>query len=303
MRLSDLLVQVARRARGQTGFEELDEMSFDDDWVAEMRAAAADDEVARAIVRWLDDPITAALVPFAATWAEHKLPRLSIGPKLASSLMATAVDRTMASQLRLPWPAMLVELPEDEAFGLDEAGRPEAMRMMLAWAFATGEVGVRVLSGSGTAWAMRSCAWSAMGEELLDSALGVGPALPSVEQRSLLLVRRVLLGVCASLVPERPGGRRSTRPPGPMPGARTPSRSRPPPPPRASKGIAVRLPRSLGFDCRAVVRAYALGERSTPVTLHQGTWRRAADGSAWSWVEPHGTDATPTSVTMRVLKT
>jgi hypothetical protein len=305
MRLSDLLVQVARRAKGQTAFEELDEMSFDDDWIDEVNEAAAGDEVARAIVRWLDDPITAALVPFAATWAEHKLPKLSIGPKLASALMATAMDRPSASQLRLPWPAMMIELPEDAAFGPDAAGNPEAMRLLLAWSFGTGEVGIRVLSAAGTTWAMRSCAWSAMGEQEPMEGLGVGPALPSVEQRSLLLVRRVLLGICASLVADRPAGRRSTRPPPPRASNRPPSRSRPPPPRHDSTGIAVRLPRALGLDCRDLVRAYALGERtaSSGVTLHRGSWRRGPGESTWSWVEPYGNADPPASVTMRVLKT
>jgi hypothetical protein len=305
MRLSDLLVQVARRARGRTAFEELDEMSFDDDWIAEVNEAAPGDEVARTIVRWLDDPMTAALVPFAATWAEHKLPRLSIGPKLASSLMATAMDRPSASQLRLPWPALMLELPEDVAFGVDDAGKPEAMRMVLAWSFETGEVGMRVLSASGTTWAMRSCAWSEIGEATPVEGLGVGPALPSMEQRSLLLLRRVLLGVCASLVPDRPAGRRSTRPPPARASNRPPSRSRPPPPRHDSKAIAVQLPRALGFDCRALVRAYALGERtsSSAATLHRGSWRRSAEGGAWSWVEPYSNADPPASVTMRVLKT
>jgi hypothetical protein len=307
MRLPELLVQVARRAKGRTAFEELDEMSFDDDWIAEVRAAPADDEVARTIERWLDDPLTAALVPFAATWAEHKFPRLSIGAKLASSLMATAMDRASAAQLRLPWPAMLVELPEDVVFGTGTGGKPEAMRILLAWTFRTGEVGFRVLSAGGSAWAMRSCGWSELGEELGGEAVGVGPALASIEQRSLLLARRVLLGICASLVGERSTGRRSTRPPPPgtvRGTARPPSRSKPPPPAHAPKNIAVRLPRSLGFDCRALVRAYALGERapSSATTIHRGTWRRAADGGAWSWVEPYGSGTTPTSVTMRVLK-
>jgi hypothetical protein len=297
MRIRELLVQIARRAKGRLAFEELDEVSLDEDWVR-AQAEAGDDPVAAAITRFLGDALFASIVPFCATWAERGFPRVAVGNRLAASLMATSMAPANAAKLELPWNALLVQLPDALVFGHGAGEAREAMRLVLVWRFETGEIGVRVLSDAGTAWAIRSCKLEELGEED-DGTPGVGPPLPTVEKRSLLLVRRMILGVAAGLASDANEGLRAPDASGPHP---TGAAKRPP------RVFSVRLPRELKSDCREAIARYVLGEPPAvlaPSGLVRGSWLAPASrGDDFRWVQPQlgAAPDVPTSVKMRVLK-
>jgi hypothetical protein len=278
----ELLVEIGKRVKGRLAFEQVDEASVDDGWLDELRAeaSAGKDEVARIIVGMLGDPILMAVVPWAATWSEQGNPRIKIGPRLAASLMATTIPPEDAAHIRLPWRAALIQLPDALVFGDTATGARESMRHVLGWTFPGGEVGVRVLSEQRTAWAIRSSPMGGFGEED-DLGRGMGPQVDSIEKRSLLLVRRLILGVSASLA----------EPEGSLPGV-----------------ARVGLPRALKADCRVAVHGYVTEDgmaNEAAWTITRGHWKRQNHKTgAWAWVQPHWGRAVdePSTVTMRVVR-
>ena len=76
-------------------------------------------------------PFDQILTMGSARWADCGFPQIIIGHKYAAALMATQVPEDVLSQVKPPWPAFMIELPDKMLPVIDEKGQEVPLRRVL----------------------------------------------------------------------------------------------------------------------------------------------------------------------------
>ncbi len=80
---------------------------------------------------FLASPADQQQTQWSARWADCGFPQVVLGHKYAAALMATHIPEDVLPQVRPPWPAFLIELPDSMLYILDEKNNEVALRRVL----------------------------------------------------------------------------------------------------------------------------------------------------------------------------
>lgn len=230
------------------------------------------------------DRALSSMTGWAVEWARSGLPQVSVGHRLAASLMATSMPPEAAEHLEPPWPAWSVVLPQPLLRATDPRG--ELVDVALAhvvWSAA----GVLIL-GSGLdlapVWSSPRQPPSALAEDWHDEL--VTEELADVDLRMLRMLGRLVLGIAAEL--SSPEERERAERARSKAAKRAAGRDGPP------TAWTYVLGRSVAVDARGVVTDYIAGGGAPPSvqSLVRGHWKRQPHGPErslrrWIHVEPY----------------
>ena len=237
-------------------------------------------------------PLEQIVFFFAARWADQGFPTVTMGHKYAAALMATSVPREAVADVRPPFHAFAIEVPQGLLNVLDHDGTSydvtrvcvQHTRAPDAWYYVVFTTGRVALYKHGISTEMLTeeefkdeCEWD---------TYSFSVPMSSRDDRINFLVQRLILNVCLAMASKdaaRPVGKAAGMGPGTL-------RSSPEPLVRTYK-----LGKPLKLDCRDAVRDYAEGVRPqsklSVQVLVRGHWRRQAHGPEhslrkWLWIEP-----------------
>lgn len=246
-------------------------------------------ELAPAILHDIrSDAVLGSALGWATEWVRCGLPQVSLGHKLASSLMATSMGKAGLESLRPPWKAFAVLLPSPLLSATTASGRVADVRVAHAlWddghlrVVATGDGGIWSTSRTEVGeWAEE---WTASGPE---SSLPTQASLDDHDTRMLRMLARLVLGVAAEL--SSADNERGVRV------AERKSRSNGLGRDGLPKAWTFQLARPVRIDVRETVREYVErgGKSPTVQSLVRGHWKWQAHGKElqlrkWIHVEPY----------------
>lgn len=239
----------------------------------------------------LRDPCMGQFIMGTAKWAHFGCPRvIPHGHKYAAALMCTAMKGDLP--VRAPWDTFVVDIPDRliPLEGVGVAGVGWVVRALVN----------KYISSRGERWTIigmgdnGTVLWEVAlfrdallndgaNEDLSAPTSPFSLELTDSDQRSSLLLRRYVVGICLEMASREGGGRdadgrdRSAGPPGESPRHR-----------------AFKVGRALDVDCRETVSRFASGARGAPSVnwVVVGHFRNQACGPNFSqrkliWIEPH----------------
>lgn len=270
---------------------------------AATRAAARDAELGRWMLGILASDGGAASLVFAASWALSAFPQITVGHKLAASLMATRLPREAVGEIALPWHAFVVVVPDGLIAVPDKATLIHQVDYLLV-VEEQDAVTISLRSRDADFVLVKrapSLAATLAGDDS-EVLLPDAAALDDVHARALDLAGRLVIGASLEMTDParfRPptAGKRST------PSSQTDAD-------RALQTYV--LTRKVVLDCRDAVRGHLAGHRSglpAVQTLVRGHWKRQAHGVGrserrWLHVEPYwrGPEDAPIAVREHELR-
>ncbi len=236
------------------------------------------------------DPATGGVDMIAlAAWAEAGFPRVQMGHRLASSLLATHVPDDVLTEVLPPWPAFQIDLPSGLLHRAAD-GEDHPVTSVIA-SHDNGRWAYFALRDGGTAGFRRGMLAEQITRELRADDLDPETPFPSslgADNRVMGLIGRLVVNVCLELSSPECDVKQV--------GVGHGDWQR-----RATRGSAVpigprihRLCRDVKVDVREAVADYVRGGGSSPTvqTLVRGHWKNQAHGPGLSLrkrihVEPH----------------
>lgn len=136
-------------------------------------------------------------------WYDKGLPSVQVGHKLASNLMLTNVAESVLEDIKLPFDAFTIEVPNKLLYG-SVAGNREDLRTVLVSYHMTstmekGVAYVAVGAGELNMWSLQPTTKELLGEGHLELNEDAGPmdyALEKEDERTVAMLKRLIAGVC-----------------------------------------------------------------------------------------------------------
>jgi hypothetical protein len=243
------------------------------------------------------DTPTISMLAWATEWARCGFPQVTLGHRLAASLMGSSMAPDLVPQLNIPWPAFSIVVPDGIVFGAGEGGRHEDVACAHVL---TDSTQIRILASGdrGTTWSAPTRYLTNLAEPIRDDGPGMlAHPLDSLDERMLTIVDRLFLGVCVELSApldrdaiRKASGGRAKRAPGSEP-----------------KIWTYALKRDVVVDVREAVKSYVLDGRKSPLyqSYVRGHYRRhPTQGDRLVTVHPHyrGPEGAPIATRQHVLK-
>lgn len=224
----------------------------------------------------------------SALWYDQALPQVVVGHKYAAALMATKVPPALLKELKAPWRAFYINIPN---------------RMLLMWddhlkrEVEISGVLVAMMDGGNLVYAAQTnessvgLHWHGPPSELFqeESTYDITPfsdELSELDQRAQLLLKRLIVGVC--LAAQDKNNVKGPSGPPPAPGT-SKKRHRGEPTYRTYV-----LGKPIRMDCRAAVQSYIRGHGKSPEvqSLVSGHFKSQPYGEKRAqrktvWVEPY----------------
>ncbi len=251
---------------------------------------------------------------WSARWADQGFPQIVMGHKYCAALLATTVSVDLVPDVKAPWKAFLIELPNNMLFATDEDSKTQVVitRILvhtiinsageLTWNY------VANCEGALTLW-RHGCSIQQLVSTDLDSCWdGCTFMVPMADQdtRVAELIGRLIVNVCLAMSnPEN-----VKRPRGEAKGSSWASGTK-----RVSPHPSIRtyrLGKPIELDCRKSIEDYVHGRRGTSPSVQVlvcGHWKSQAHGPKHSlrkviWVEPYwrGPEEAPILVRPHVMK-
>ena len=241
------------------------------------------------------DPALASLFGWAIEWARAGWPQVTLGHRLAASLMATSMAPDVMPELAVPWPAFAVQMPNALLHALDA----RRVRQEVASAHVLvheGEGRILATGEHGTTWASAARPLADLADDSTDRLESI--PLEEQDTRMLAMLDRLFVGVCAEL--SSPEARERIA----KVAAKVPRNGTP-------KPQVHKLSREVSVDVRAAVRDYVDGGGKSPSvqSLVRGHWKRQRHGEGremvkWIQIAPYwrGLDEAPGAVREHVLR-
>jgi len=234
-------------------------------------------------------------IAWSAEWARGGFPTLQLGHAYAAALMSTAVPD---ADIRPPWPAYYLAIPDGLLTMLARDGTPEPLRAALVyfqrdrWTFLTIAETVEYSCLVYTLDELRQGEPLEHSGECWGAASGLNLAESEHDCRSIVCLRRLVLNACIAMsdpTAAKPIGKGHAAASSP---ATTSSNGKPASTPPTAR--VWELNRPVRIDCRIAVREYVRGGGRVPTVQRQvrGHWKQQPHGIARSmrslrWIEPY----------------
>lgn len=266
--------------------------------LADVELVRGNREEAAILYAMITKPPDNMIVTACVRWAHAALPQITMGHKYAAALMCTVVPDDVLEEIRAPWEAFLIQVPNGLVHFIDRRNRLVSVRAVLVtrepddgrWSY----VALCEPSGDGisdtiyyqnlnTPRGLLNPGSSATARDIGDL---FARGMKDIDTRSAMLLGRLVLNTCLAMS--------------------DPTNVTPPKSPKSSKARAKRLRAELPMvrtyklgkpikiDCRAEVQAYSRGERKPPSVqvLVRGHWKRQPCGPGRTerrviWIEPY----------------
>lgn len=266
--------------------------------LADRELARGNREEAAILYAMVTKPPDNMILTACARWAHAALPQVTMGHKYAAALMCTVVPDEVLEDIRAPWEAFLIQVPNGLVHFVDGRDRLVSVRAVLVtrepddgrWSYvalcepsADGISDTIYYQNLNTAWGLLNPGTS------VATARDIGDLfardMEDIDTRSAMLLGRLVLSTCLAMSdpsnvtppkaskPKNGKGKRR----GGLPSIRT-----------------YKLGKPIKIDCRSQVQAYSRGERQPPQVqvLVRGHWKRQPCGPGLKdrrviWIEPY----------------
>lgn len=170
------------------------------------RLKDTDPEAAMAYAALWADPGAYVMSVGFVQWVECGMPMVDMGQKFCASLLVSAVDAGMLTELRRPWPAFVINIPGDmlRVDDLNKKTTPLTSVLVVTIPGGLGDWGYFAMPATASS-SVSLYRYGCNLEKLQDAALGDGKLyafdekLTSMDERTAALVGRLIVATVAAL--------------------------------------------------------------------------------------------------------